>query len=577
MATPSPLGTAGAGVIASIDDGARLHVLGHPWTVEWWVGAEDRWHRPSQSASLRQSLVEASPIVESRVRVPGGDIIHRAFAFQGGDRPLVATEIENDSAVPVVLAIVVTGAAEVHVDGAVVAIDGRPALAFPAPPSQAAADVDVLTAITDGRATNVDGAVLVPNPDRDRQVALLFPLTHTAVHGMVAVDGGDLPASVPTAAVVGTGWTVQTDRGMRVATPDEAWGQGFEACRRRLLLGLDAGDLLAGASPGSVVDETPGDGPAVDGTARARLIGALGLAGMPGEARELLLAALADHDQRTGALVVPPSDARGGTAGGDTAALAWALAQHLELAPDAEFRDAVLPILAGALQYAADRRRGGLRSSAGERGLVDGDLVSSVWALAAFRDAARVLEAAGETTAAATARRFLDQLGDRVKDRLAGDEAARMLATDVLDLIPDSPSSPTSVERVAGRIAAAGPLWTWDGMPPTSSAADLVVAVRRVLVGEHRHGIDLVPGFPETWLGQAVEVHDAPTRLGTVSFALRWHGTRPALLWECEPHEAGVAIELRAPSLDPAWSSTETVGEALLADRPGPAPGDSFS
>jgi hypothetical protein len=63
-------------------------------------------------------------------------------------------------------------------------------------------------------------------------------------------------------------------------------------------------------------------------------------------------------------------------------------------------------------------------------------------------------------------------------------------------------------------------------------------------------------------------VHDLPTASGTLSFAVRWHGSRPALLWEVEGEGP---VHLRAPGLDPAWSSTERRGEALLtgADVPG--------
>jgi hypothetical protein len=44
---------------------------------------------------------------------------------------------------------------------------------------------------------------------------------------------------------------------------------------------------------------------------------------------------------------------------------------------------------------------------------------------------------------------------------------------------------------------------------------------------------------------------------------VRWHGPRPALLWECEG-----AGRIRAPGLDPAWSTDEPRGDALLAPHP---------
>ena len=54
-----------------------------------------------------------------------------------------------------------------------------------------------------------------------------------------------------------------------------------------------------------------------------------------------------------------------------------------------------------------------------------------------------------------------------------------------------------------------------------------------------------------------------PLRRGSCSFAVRWHGARPALLWDVPP-----GVEVRAPALDPAWSSSEPVGETLLAEPP---------
>jgi len=65
------------------------------------------------------------------------------------------------------------------------------------------------------------------------------------------------------------------------------------------------------------------------------------------------------------------------------------------------------------------------------------------------------------------------------------------------------------------------------------------------------------------WFGQNVTVERMPTRHGLVSFALRWHGARPALLWEVEASSAN-PVELTCGSLDPSWQTMEPSGEALL-------------
>lgn len=98
---------------------------------------------------------------------------------------------------------------------------------------------------------------------------------------------------------------------------------------------------------------------------------------------------------------------------------------------------------------------------------------------------------------------------------------------------------------------------------PGDDAAFLRV-LRDLLVREAPDGVELLRILPEEWRGRSLEVHDAPVRSGHVSYAVRWHGPRPALLWE-----APAGITLRAPGLDPNWSTTEDAGEVLFgAERP---------
>jgi len=66
--------------------------------------------------------------------------------------------------------------------------------------------------------------------------------------------------------------------------------------------------------------------------------------------------------------------------------------------------------------------------------------------------------------------------------------------------------------------------------------------------------------------GRAVTVHDAPTRAGRLSFALRWHGADPLLFWEVTGPTGPVRIT--APTLAPGWSTDRPSGEVLIS-RPG--------
>ena len=32
------------------------------WELDWWIGAEDRWHFPAREAAVRQTLVDGMPV-----------------------------------------------------------------------------------------------------------------------------------------------------------------------------------------------------------------------------------------------------------------------------------------------------------------------------------------------------------------------------------------------------------------------------------------------------------------------------------------------------------------------------------
>ena len=151
--------------------------------------------------------------------------------------------------------------------------------------------------------------------------------------------------------------------------------------------------------------------------------------------------------------------------------------------------------------------------------------------------------------------------------RAVGEERA---ATDLASVA--ATLEPGVRPTVGDLLRDASGTWTWagpDGAHDAALNATLVGLVRDLLVGDatehgapHEH-LDLSPTVPEAWLGQGWEVHDLPTRHGLLSYAVRWHGDRPALLWQLDPvHDRPLVV--RAPGLDPVWHSPDPVGEVLL-------------
>jgi len=133
---------------------------------------------------------------------------------------------------------------------------------------------------------------------------------------------------------------------------------------------------------------------------------------------------------------------------------------------------------------------------------------------------------------------------------------------------------PRAWRRLRWLLDAATPTFTWpEAVHPRlgggclgdghhgGTAAAFLGFVRHALVREAPDGsVALATIFPPEWAGQPLEVHDAPTHHGPVSYAVRWHGDRPALLWQLERP----GVRLTVPGLDRSFSTAEPSGEALL-------------
>ena len=121
------LGVVGRPAEASVGPGSAIRLDRVGATVRWWVSSEERWHEPTGEASVRQRLVDGMPVVETVIRVPGGDIVATASGVTApGGRCDVALEVENRTAVPVGIAFVIESAAAVTAHAEGVDVDGAP-------------------------------------------------------------------------------------------------------------------------------------------------------------------------------------------------------------------------------------------------------------------------------------------------------------------------------------------------------------------------------------------------------------------------------------------------------------------
>ena len=172
-----------------------------PWDgsseIDWFVAADDRWHRPQQEAATRQTRLQGTPVVETRVRIPGGDAVQRVYsvADAGG---LTLIEVTNESTLPMA-----------------VAFTGGDLLSRRPPASMAPQGIELPAD------------------------AVLFPVGHQATITIARAHTGgatSMPETVPSAAQVVRGWLAQTERASRLRLPDALMVEAVTAARCELLL-----------------------------------------------------------------------------------------------------------------------------------------------------------------------------------------------------------------------------------------------------------------------------------------------------------------------------------------------------
>ncbi len=251
----SVLGTLADGVVGAFGSTGLITVDAAGIEIDWWIGADDGWRIPS-SGAVHTVRPGVAPAAEGRVRVPGGEVVLRAYAVAGEHAPLVVVDVENASAAAVVLAWVVRAApgyriGRVAIEGSTLLVDDRARVALPRAPLRWAVDaraVGVHDAVVGGDAASgrFDPAVAARRAGRrgDLEVAVLFPVAHRTRTRIAASSLAGDPVTVarlPTLADVERGWVAALDRGMRVELPDEALQAATDAARATVLVAAATG------------------------------------------------------------------------------------------------------------------------------------------------------------------------------------------------------------------------------------------------------------------------------------------------------------------------------------------------
>ena len=177
-----------------VDGGGLVQPPGADWSLDWWIGADDRWYAPSREPSVRQRRRGPGPVLDTSMRVPSGDVVQTVYATSVDGRTVAVVEVANQSPVPVALAFAVrpfgwrgpTAGVEAPsmrwVDDEVLEIDGW-RLTLPRRPNERAssASVDLFETVNAGEPlvwNDAAGNDAVGNDAVAGYGVILYPLPH---------------------------------------------------------------------------------------------------------------------------------------------------------------------------------------------------------------------------------------------------------------------------------------------------------------------------------------------------------------------------------------------------------------
>lgn len=92
-----------------VDRTGTVELEGRRAAIGWWVAADDRWHDPRTAPSIRQRWLDGTPVVETKLAVPGGDVVQTSYCVADHDGLLVV-RYDNTSPAAVVVAVPTLGA-----------------------------------------------------------------------------------------------------------------------------------------------------------------------------------------------------------------------------------------------------------------------------------------------------------------------------------------------------------------------------------------------------------------------------------------------------------------------------------
>lgn len=208
------IGVRGAQWRAQVTPWGDVHPDDDSAPLSWRIAADDRWYTPESETTTRQKWYAGTPVAETRVRVPTGDVTQRIWctADLGG---VTVMEFENESTLPVAIAVTRNDLLTVR------------AVAAQVPQGISLPETSIVLPLAKGSVTRV--GLLHQSP-----------------------VSGVFPDDVASYSAVMRGWEAACDVASQIRTPDGSLKARIVAVRSRLLLRSGSDNIIERARLGEI-------------------------------------------------------------------------------------------------------------------------------------------------------------------------------------------------------------------------------------------------------------------------------------------------------------------------------------
>ena len=543
------LGILGNHVMLDLDSSGNLtwpDVI--PKRLCWGVGADDRWHFSEERASIRQSVDSNEITTITRMRVPGGDITQRVEVIPWGGQSVTKLEFYNETPIPVAISIMLLNFGPVEVNSTIVRADEKPIIASSKAPRMlinGSGYQDMTDQIVNAEIENLRTSTLSINKFSSDN-ALIFPLPHSTKLELI-INNEDLDSlpdkeRLPSFNDVSNGWQKHFENGMEIQTDDNRLALVLNTARRHLLIGSDQ-EIT------SRFWNVDSDEPVLPLTALALMAW-----GYTDSAKKLIFKYMENS----------PTNLFKNTVSKETLYALCLWQEYLEFCPQEEELEDIIPWVNETVHQL-------LASLPGKRRLKKRDITLEIVSLRAVIEI--LLFAQQKSLASELQNRLaeIEELTGRKENYSPFKKYtdSYQIAIETLGEYLQIQENSLTLDHVLSKANPTGSLITGlRQQDPVFSALFLLTIRAGFLQGKKlpsgEQQIQVASSYNPDWIGVGIQVKNAPICSGIMGYAIRWHGTSPALLWEID---TPTRIQINAWSLDKSWFSNEQTGETLLSKQ----------